>query len=438
MPMTRLEIPLMFHEPPTEPPSAPKLMQIYGADLYAAGAGRKIQPVLAGRTILRPVIDLGCYRARAEIDWIEIRLETPGRHQAINMQRAVTGLIDAQGGAYSVFITGPRGEKGYLGDQFILRFQDPDPGGLGALLDAILARYGDDTVPLDDLAIAAVEISVDFYVRPACAARAVDADRLRWLMVDLMRRHLRPEPVLTEAPLCRPRWFGTTSGKSGATFALEDRRGGATSRTPHFLRLGVDESYQPALSLSAHHQPPVDATYWMGAKGYPVALRSMDKITDRRDASTGTAVPLLPYQRRARLEVTLQGDGDLNGGHGAVGLATMGDLYGFKFESIRPPFFEFFLPTFGSGSDLASLPFSVKVTEQAVFERSGVYGLDRLHRSIAAVAHAAHKHGEINGGPTPLAKKGRLVAYVELNRRFDRALKGLSQRWRCHVDPAVR
>ncbi len=436
--MTRLEIPLMFHKPPTEPPSAPKLMQIYDADRYKAGAGRKIQPVLAGRKILRPVIDLGCYRARAEIDWIEIRLETPGRHQAINMQRAVTGVIDAQGGAYSAFITGPRGEKGYLGDQFILRFQDPDPGGLRALLDAILARYGDDTVPLDDLAIAAVEISVDFYVRPACAARAVDADRLRWLMVDLMRRHLRPEPVLTEAPLCRPRWFGTATGKSGATFALEDRRGGATSRTPHFLRLGVDESYRPALSLSAHHQPPVDVTYWIGSRESPVMLRSMDKITDRRDPVTGSADPLPLGNCRARLEVTLQGEIGKNGAHGAVGLDTVGDLYGFKFESIRPPFFEFFLPTFGSDSDLASLPFSVKVTEQAVFERSGVYGLDRLHRSIEIVQRAADKHGEINRGPTPLAKKGRLVAYVELNRRFDRALKGLSRRWGCHVDPAAR
>lgn len=166
-------------------------------------------------------------------------------------------------------------------------------------------------------------------------------------------------------------------------------------------------------------------------------LRSMDKITDRRDPATGSADQLPLDKCRARLEVTLQGDIDKMGAHGAVGLETVGDLDGFRFESLRSPVFAFFLPTLEAACSAPHLPFSVRVREQDAFARSGVYGLDRLHRSIEAVQRAAHKGGEIDRGPTPLARKGHLVAYTDLNRRFDKALRGLSQRWSGHAVPAA-
>lgn len=159
-------------------------------------------------------------------------------------------------------------------------------------------------------------------------------------------------------------------------------------------------------------------------------LRSMDKITDRRDPSSGKAVDLPSAEHRARLEVTLQGAPDAVGGHGAIGLSTVGDLYGYPFQHIRRTFFEFFLPTLGPVSDTETLPFPVKVTEEEIFKRSGVYGLDRLHRAIEAVNLAAYKKGEISRKPQKLRKKGRLISYNDLNRRFDTALKGLAKAWK--------
>lgn len=254
--MPPIEIPLAFRNPLAASTIVPPPVQVYDSAPYAPGRYRAPQPVLAGRRIPQPRLDLGDYRARAEIVWVSLRLDTPGQHQAINMQRAVTRLIDARGGAYSVFVTDPKGEKRYQGDRFIRRFQDPDPDRFRGLLDAILWTYGDGTEARDDLAIAAIEVSAGVYVRRSRTLGAREATWRRWLLVDLMRRHLRPDPVLTEAPLCCPRWYGASCGKSGATFALDDRRGRATPHTPHLRRLGVDDRFQSALGLGAHHQPP--------------------------------------------------------------------------------------------------------------------------------------------------------------------------------------
>lgn len=107
-------------------------------------------------------------------------------------------------------------------------------------MEAIVAKYCDATEPVDNLAIAGIEISVDFYVRQTRTSGPKEQDQLRWLMVDLMRRHLRPHPVLTEAELCRPRWFGGESGGSGASFAIADRRGTSLSAArPRAMRLAI-------------------------------------------------------------------------------------------------------------------------------------------------------------------------------------------------------
>lgn len=160
------------------------------------------------------------------------------------MQRVISGMLG--GAAYSVFVSGPEDETGYVGHHFLLKFQDPKPAPFRSLLDKIVALYASDMEYVEELFIVAIEISADFYVRRRSAASEEQFDRLRWQMVDLMRRHLRPEPVLTEAERCRPRFFGAQSGASGATFVLEDWRGRATAQSPHLIRLGVDESFQAA------------------------------------------------------------------------------------------------------------------------------------------------------------------------------------------------
>jgi len=394
--MTRIEIPLKFRKNPEWPNPAHPPALIYDSEPHASASGGKVQPVLAGRRVLRPRLDLDSYIARAVIDWVEIWLTTPGEHQAGNMYKFIRRVLDETGGATSVFVSGPNREKRYKGRFFVLKFHDPAPGAFRQVLQDTVERYAGDTSSIDALAIAGIEISVDFYVRKSLGLRDDERDLRRWQMLDLLRRHLRPEPVLTEEDYCHPRTYGSEYGGNGASFVVKTRASSVSGDlVRHFTRVDVDERHRPVLQLSAHNQPPVDQTHWIGARDSIVLLRSMDKITDRRDPETDEAVTLSPEDCRARLEVTLQGAPDRVGGHGAVNMKTVGDLYGFKFEGIRKPFFEFFLPTLGSASDTESLPFPARVTEQEVFRRSGVYGLDRLHRAIEAVNHAAYKRDEI-------------------------------------------
>lgn len=114
----------------------------------------------------------------------------------------------------------------------------------------------------------------------------------------------------------------------------------------------------------------------------------------------------------------------------AVGVETIGNLFSFEFQGIRKPIFEFFLPTFHAGDEMASLPFPVKITECKVFERSGVYGLDRTHRSIQEINLARYRNREISDKPQALGAKGRLLSYTELNSKVDRALRKLSRDWK--------
>ena len=159
-------------------------------------------------------------------------------------------------------------------------------------------------------------------------------------------------------------------------------------------------------------------------------LRVMDKTTDRRHPDKEDVEQLPEQERRSRVEVTLQSDGDNVGGAAAVGVETIEDLFSFQFQKIRKPIFEFFLPTFNAGDEMADLPFSVKVTERKVFEHSGVYGLDRTHRSIQQIRMARYRKREITDKPKALGSKGRLLSYVELNGKVDRALRKLSKDWK--------
>jgi hypothetical protein len=111
-------------------------------------------------------------------------------------------------------------------------------------------------------------------------------------------------------------------------------------------------------------------------------------------------------------------------------MKSVADLYGFNFQKeIRKLVFEFFLPTFGETCETRTLGFPVKVSEQEVFRRSGVYGLDRLHRSIHDINLKRYQRGSITQKPVKLRKKGRLVSWKEMYRKVDRALSKLGKDW---------
>lgn len=436
--MNRLEIPLTFRSAPAWPATLDWPSLHYTGLPYAPKPGARLQPVLAGRTVLRPEIDLAKYRGRAVVDWIEVRLDTPGRHQARNMQPRIDKHLKSMGSAMTVHVSGPNRETPHNGSAFILRFQQPQPWELAKALKWTCSEYCPGRTSIGGLKIAGIEVSVDFYVRDSAH---IDQDRynlLRWQMVDLLRRHLRPHPVLTEKERCHPRFYMKEGSRNSAAFCVEQsvsKLSGGLRTQAH--RFGLDEHLLAPLRPGAHHAIPIDTTSYIGARDFPVMLRVMDKTTDRRDPASGSVVALDPEHWRARIEVTLREDEEYNGPYGA-GLDTLRDLYGYNFRDIRTAFFEFFLPTLGEPCETKSLPFSSKVTESTVFERSGVYGLDRLHRAVSEINMIRYKRRDIGDRPMTLGKKGRLVSFTDLNRRFDTALRGLTGDWRDALSPVAR
>lgn len=428
---SHFEVPLAFAEAPEWPAAKPLPTLCYDVHPYMpTKPGTSVQRVLRDRLIARPQIDLNQYRCKAEIDWLELFLETPGRRQAVNLHRAITRMLEELGSKSTVFVSGPNRKSGYKGTRFLLRFQQPKPAELRRVLEKIVEKYLPDQTP-DALFLMGIEVSVDFYATKPTTRSETELNLLRWQMVDVLRRHLRPEPVLTDSERGWPRTYGGAYGGDGATFLLNPSAADlSASLVPLTAKYDLPASTFVPLDLKKHTQPAVDRTAYIGAREGVISLRSMNKITDRRDPEAGTVLPLRLKDCRARLEVTLQGEFGQVGGHGAIGLERVADLYGFDFQKeLRKLVFEFFLPTFGAPCETASLGFPVKASEVEVFKRSGVYGLDRLHRAIHDINLCRHQQGVLADKPVTLRRKGRLVSWEEMNKKVNRALDRLSKDW---------
>lgn len=428
-PARNITLPLAFWEASPPCSGAPKPAISYAISPYVAGNGHAPQPVLRDRFLGTPLVDLNDYRCSAVIDWIKLRLETQSRHQARNMQPAIAKMLEAIGSSSSIYVSGPNGECRHIGDQFILIFQAPKPHELFKVMSTVLAKYAPDQGLLD-LQIAGIEISVDFYVRDAGVLAPAICQLRRWQMVDILRRHLRPEPVLTEMTLGHPRVYGDKLGGRGATFFVDTSP--ANLSGPLILqavKLGLERETLTPLDIRKHTQPVIDKTAYIGPEDFHVMLRTMNKTTDKRYTEAEKYEDLPVHEYRARLEVALLGSPDETGGHGAVDLETLADLAKWRFKSIRRPCFEFFLPTFSRTPLSEELGFPLRATEEDIFSRSGVYGLDKLHRSVETVQNAQYRRKIRDTKPLKLRNKGRLVSWTEMNQKIDRALKKLDQDW---------
>lgn len=429
--LKRFNVPLLFDDKPTwsallEPPSLQ-----YTPLAYEPAPGRSPQPLLQGRFILKPEIDLNRYRCRSVIDWVEIQLDTSGVHQARNVQRTAATILSNLGSPSSVFVTGLERRAGYLGANFILRIQQPQPQVLLAFCKKLVARYDPDRKTVQDMPVTGVEVSVDFYVKNSRSLSEETQNLLRWQMTEVLQRHLKPGSALTEREGNHPRFFAELNRKASSRPTVGKMSIKATSKQRvEIARLGLHEDVLTPLRIGAHSQAPIDTTYYIGKKRSAVMLRVMDKITDQRDPVTNTAVRLSTDECRSRIEVTFLKNADEVGGPAAVGIETLADLFGYTFKLTRKLVFEFFYPTVSSSDEMSDLPFPVKITELDVFKRSGVYGLDRLHRSVAEIGVGQYRKREVSQRPRQIGTKGKMVAFIGLNRMVDRALVPLSKAWK--------
>lgn len=428
--LERFEIPLLFNEKPNWPILLDPPSLHYTSSAYIRANGDDPQPILKDRLILKPDIDLNRYRCHAVLDWIDVQIETIGVHQAINIQRSASKMLAESGSTSKVYVSGPTRSGGYTGRSFIVRVQQPGFRHLGSLCAELLRKYPTSVRSVGGVAIAGVEVSVDFYVKNHDRLNLDAQNLLRWQMTEVLRRHLRPGRSLTELEGHQPRFFATADGMSSAKSVVSSTTAKASGRQRRGIqRLGLSERVLAPLRIGAHSQAPIDTTFYIGKKDSSVMLRIMDKTTDQRDPILGTAIDLLPAECRSRIEVTLLKRAGEVGGPAAVGLETLEDLVGYPFKSIRKLVFEFFHPTTNSVDELADLPFPVNVTELDVFKRSGVYGLDRLQRSVAEISGCRYRKKEIPTKPRTIGSKGKAVSFEELNRKIDRSLNLLSRNW---------
>ncbi len=375
-------------------------------------------------------MDLDDYRCKAVLDWIEVQIDTLGKHQAINMQRFAKTLLEDMGAATSVYVSGPTRGSGYIGSSFIVRVQQPEARSFVALCKELVRKYDPGRKTVEDLPVVGIEVSVDFYVKNHKSLGLDAQNLLRWQMTEVLKRHLKPGRALTERESSHPRFFtGTTGAGSAKLLVANDTRRASAKQRAEINRLNLPESVLAPLRIGAHSQAPIDTTSYIGQKDSAVMLRVMDKTTDQRDPSISTAVDLPPADRRSRIEVTLFKRADEVGGPAAVGLEALQDLFGYSFKPLRKLVFEFFNPTINHRDETSEPPFSVNFTELDVFRLSGVYGLDRAQRSIAAIGQQRYRKKEIRIKPAAIGSKGKTVSFVGLNRKIDRALVRLSKDW---------
>lgn len=429
--MKRFEIQLLFIEAPRWPALADPPSIQYAPRVHEATKGGAVQPLLKDRLVLEPDINLNRYRCSAVIDWIEVQIDTAGKHQAINIQRFAKKLLDGMGATTGVYVSGPTRASGYIGSSFIVRVQQPEARSFVALCKNLVGKYDPDRETVEDLPIVGIEVSVDFYVKNH-AALGLDAQNLlRWQMTDVLRRHLKPGRALTERENNHPRFFTNASGQGSAkALVANDRRKASATQLAEIRRLAMLDSVLAPLRIGAHSQVPIDTTSYIGEKNSAIMLRVMDKTTDQRDPILGTAIDLPPAECRSRLEVTFIKNADEVGGPAAVGLEALKDLFGYPFKPIRRLVFEFFHPTINSVDEMEHLPFPVNFTELDVFRLSGVYGLDRVQRSIADISGYRYRKREIPTKPRSIGIKGKAVSFEELNRKIDRSLSSLASDWK--------
>lgn len=199
-----LTAPLLFQNPAYHRGVDPEHLHLP----YRVEPAATKQPLHRGRLLLTPDIDLNDYRWSAVVDWIELAFFTYGRHQARNMWKKLDHELEQIGGAEGIFVSGqdPERSKRYIGRDFVLRIQDPDPERLKTVMNTVHRIY--DVEPIEDgpFLIYGIEISMDFYPRRPSALTEHERAVRRMRMTELLRKHLHVHPEFWKEWTDEPRF----------------------------------------------------------------------------------------------------------------------------------------------------------------------------------------------------------------------------------------
>jgi len=364
------------------------------------------------RIALRPQIDLSDYTCRAVIDWVDIRFRTVDHTQWRWIKHYIYGAIGEK-----VYV-----EKKQLDDdgkyrEFRVRIQEPVTQNLLLAEEAVRVKWGLQQ-PVE---IIGLEVSVDFTPRkPSDEARAL-------MFGVLVRSHLPSRNVIDE-PLDRPR-FAWDDGKDATAYVL-----GHNKKHP-------DRSDALLLDPGKDRPATIDSTYYAGARETRSSWRTMIKLLDKQNIATGTREVLPEKKKRVRIEVTVD-ENELT----KMGIRTIKDLAGFRFQRFHGEYFKFVLPTFpdlaGQPEEKRRLPLiELRQTRLQRFLNAGVVGLEAWDEAWQRKKEQARKKTIKND--MPLAKTSiiagnstTLMDYNELTRKVIQALRHIGDRMRLK-DPSL-
>lgn len=342
------------------------------------------------------------------IDWvtIDVRLKHVTQHQ---------WLADAiEGFGRRPYIKPIDPGLGTESSHFTMKFQEPDFVQLVRIIAAIDRRYGLATTPI----IAGMEVSVDF--RPKSPS-----DDARARMVGVLFRHLAPASDIFSSPADTPRYAW---GKKHRWARIQESRGS-----------DQNDSYRFAVN-DISNAPAADTTVYFGAENRNVMWRIMDKVLDRQNTFAGTYEALPAARQRCRVEVTLK-----HSKLAEMGIRHLEDVPRFKFSTLQGQYFQFKLATV-SPRNLALGPVARYRERQRIqkFLATGISGLGKMDQTILVRDGAmrplirkelATRGKRIPGRPrTGEGPYGTAVAYEDLCKKVQTALRNLSRSLRSHED----
>ncbi|MDX8526992.1 hypothetical protein RFM68_21045 [Mesorhizobium sp. MSK_1335] len=356
------------------------------------------------RVVLQPQIDLTSYTCRAVVDWADIRFRTVGHTQWKWIKHHIDKAIGERTWV----------EKGKLDDdgkhrEFVVRIQEPVTRDLLLAEDVVRAKWD-----LQEQAeIVGLEVSVDF--KP----RKPSEEALALMFGVLVRSHLPSRNIIDE-PLDRPR-FAWGRGNDASSYVL-----GYDQRHP-------DRSDTFLLDPSKDRPATIDSTYYAGAEASRCSWRTMVKVLDKQNIATGTRKVLPEKEQRVRLEVTVD-ESELRD----MGIRTIKDLAGHKFQRFQGRYFNFGVPTFPElayepGEKRRPLLELLRKERLQRFLNAGVVGLEAWDEAWRRKKKRTRKETLKSGLPLPLTSittgsSSTLKDYNELTRKVIPALRHVDDR----------
>jgi len=276
--------------------------------------------------------------------------------------------------------------------------------------------------------VSGLEISIDFTPK-------IPSDEARARMVGVLGRHFLPGRDVLMRKVDRPRFaWGNSHGETQHLLGKPDY--GPDHTQPSRARPAKLPADYARLFTSGDRMPYVDATVYFGSEKSACLWRIMDKVVDQQNPKIGTFKALDDHEKRARVEVSL-GRAEIQ----RLGVTSLDDLRKFHFSRLQKEFFAFYLPTF-STNDAVPLMSQRAVKEVRNQERirkflkAGVVGLQAMDaawemkrsRNRSGIAAVLRSRGQpVSRFRTGKGKHGTLLAYEELNKRIEVALRHLTE-----------